>query len=190
MINVENKKLEYFEDFKRKNNAKRYKEDCDNFELREKIREDLLIKQRNQCAYCERKIENNKNSCGIDHIRQRDKFNNLECEYSNLVLSCKDEDSCENYKDSKKNHIAKQWEDSFIHPVVNNTNEFFKFRGGRILPKNNDKDAQNTIDYLNLNSDKLVRLRKNLTLQLDNMKDIDNLSDYFFEFENLVKEYT
>ena len=118
MINVENSILEYFEKFKKKNNAKRYQEDCDNFELRESIRNDLLGKQRNQCAYCESKITKVKST--IEHISPRDGLK-LECEYSNLVLSCKSIDSCDKFKDSKK------WMNHYIHPVLNNPKEFFLF---------------------------------------------------------------
>jgi uncharacterized protein (TIGR02646 family) len=105
MINVKNSQLAYFEIFKKRKPAKNYLQDCNDFELKEKIREDLLQKQRNQCAYCERKIE--KTNSHIEHIRQRDKFHQLECEYSNLVLSCNDGNSCGKYKDSQKNPIAK-----------------------------------------------------------------------------------
>ncbi len=186
MIDVECYPLEYFENFKKKSNAKSYKDDCDSFELREKIRDDLLQKQKYQCAYCEKKIY--KKNSHIEHIRQRDKFHKLECEYTNLVLSCNDENSCGKYKDSNKNPIAKQWQDEFIHPVVDNPKKYFIFNeNGEILSFN--QNAMKTIKYLNLNNPKLTRLRKNIILQLSYMDDVDNLLDYFNEFENLVKEY-
>jgi uncharacterized protein (TIGR02646 family) len=186
MINVKNSRLEYFEIFKKSKKAKNYLQDCNDFELKEKIREDLLQKQHNQCAYCERKID--KKNSHIEHIRQRDKFHQFECEYSNLVLSCNDENSCGKYKDSQKNPIAKFWQDEFIHPVFDNPEEYFSFNeDGQILATK--ENATRTIKYLNLNSLKLIRSRKSLLLQLIYMKDIDNLLEYFNEFENLLKEY-
>ena len=187
MINIKNSKLEYFEIFKKRKKAKNYQKDCNNFKLKDKIREDLLQKQNNQCTYCERKID--KRNYHIEHIRQRDKFHKLECEYSNLVLSCNDENSCGKYKDSKKNPIAKYWQDEFIHPVLDNPEEYFSFNeDGQIFAIK--ENATRTIKYLNLNSPKLIRSRKHLILQLIYMKDIDNILEYFHEFDNLLKEYS
>jgi len=186
MINVADTKLDYFELFKQKHKAKRYQKDCDNFELRDKIRDNLLYKQRNQCAYCERKIS--KIDSHIEHIRQRDKFPKLECEYSNLILSCNNENSCGKYKDSKKNSI-RYWQDKFIHPILDNPKEYFRFNeDGQIL--STDKPAKETIKYLNLNNQKLIRIRKSLILQMVYMQDMDNISDYFDEFENLIMEFS
>ena len=182
MIDVENSKLEYFENFKKKNNAKNYTKDCDNFELRENIRKDLLVKQRNQCAYCERLLDTNKQNFHIEHIEPRDNAKaKLECEYSNLVLSCNTDDSCGRYKGSR------YLEDGFINPVLDNPTLYFRFsEDGQILSK--DLNANKTIDFLNLNNSKLIRLRKNIVFGLYNMGGIEKLEDYFFEFENLVKQ--
>ena len=178
MLDVENSSLKYFEDYKKKHNAKRYQEDCDDFELREDIRNDLMKKQNSQCAYCERKIE--KYNSHIEHIEPRDKAHKLECEYSNLVLSCNNLDSCGDYKDST------EWNKNFIHPVLNNPTKYFDYSfNGEILASN--ENANETIKFLNLNNIKLTSLRKNLALQLINMKDIDNIELYFCEFENFVK---
>ena len=46
-----------------------------------------------------------------------------------------------------------------------------------------------TKDFLNLNNNKLIRVRKNIVLKLYNMGDIEGIENYFFEFENLVKQY-
>jgi len=186
MIDVENSKLDYFEAYKKKHRAKNYQKDCDDFELRDKIRDDLLSKQRNQCAYCERKID--KKNSHIEHVRQRDRFHKLECEYSNLILSCNDESSCGKYKDSKKNSI-RYWQDEFIHPVLNNPKNYFRFNeDGQILATT--EDAKETIKYLNLNSKKLIRIRKSLVLQMVHMQDMNMLLEYFKEFENLIGEFS
>jgi uncharacterized protein (TIGR02646 family) len=183
MIDVKNSKLEYFENFKKKNNAQNYIQDCDNFELKENIRKDLLKKQRNQCAYCERLLDINKQNFHIEHIEPRDNTKaKLECEYSNLVLSCNNDDSCGRYKGSR--HL----EDGFIHPVLDNPTLYFKFNeDGQILTT--DLNANKTKDFLNLNNNKLIRVRKNIVLELYNMGDIEGIENYFFEFENLVKQY-
>jgi len=180
MINVENNPLEYFENFKLKNNAKRYQEDCNDFDLRELIKDDLLLKQREQCAYCEKKIK--KENLTIEHVSPRDKEHKLECEYSNLVLSCQSNNSCDRYKGNRK------WEDRYIHPVLNDPREYFEFSyNGEILSLANS--AKDTIEFLNLNNDSLIRLRKHIILQLLNMQNIKNLAQYFNEHENLVEQF-
>lgn len=182
MINVKNSSLEYFENYKSKYKAKRYHEDCNNFELRENIRDDLMTKQRTQCAYCESRIE--KYNSHIEHIEPRDISHTLECEYSNLILSCDNNDSCGIYKDSKP------WVDSFIHPVLQNPTEFFYYSSnGEILAIKQNNNANKTIDFLNLNSRKLTSIRKQIIYNLEVMNEIGNISQYFNEFENLVKNY-
>jgi len=180
MIDVDNSKLEYFEKFKRKYNAKNYEKDCNSFDLKDKIRDDLLEKQINQCAYCERFI--NKENSHIEHILPRDKNPKFQCEYSNLVLSCNNKDSCGEYKGNKI------WLNNYIHPVLNNPIKYFKFNeDGRVIGINEDANA--TIEYLNLNSNRLIRIRKNIILEISYMDNIENLNLYFKEFENLIKEY-
>lgn len=181
MINVENSILDYFESFKQKYNTKRYIEDCNNLELKKAIKDDLFRKQRGQCAYCESKITLEK--CTIEHIQPRDKANALECEYSNIILSCKNTDSCDRFKG---NNV---WLSDYIHPVLNNPEELFHFSSnGEIISEN--KNAIDTIAYLNLNSDKLKRIRKGIVFNLQNMRGIENISSYFNEHENLIKQYT
>jgi len=182
MIDVENIPLDFFETFKRKNNVKRYQEDCNDYELREKIRDDLILKQREQCAYCERKIT--KSTSHIEHIYPRDKNHKLECEYSNLVLSCESDDSCGKYKD------ATDFEKRFIHPVLDNPEKYFRFSSnGEILSINKNQNVEDSIEFLNLNSAKLIRLRKKIFFALNSMREIEDISEYFFEFENLIKGF-
>lgn len=182
MINVENLPLEYFETYKKKYNAFRYLEDCNDFELKEAIRIDLMKKQRGQCAYCERAITSS--SFHIDHIYPRDKAHKLECEYSNLILSCENIDSCGIHKANKS------YKPTFIHPVLNNPSKYFTFNeDGHIYAVNNISDAIKTIEFLNLDSKKLVRLRKNIIFYLKDIESVENITNYFSEFENLLFEH-
>ncbi len=182
MIDVKNSSLEYFENYKAKYKVKRYQEDCNNFELRENIRDDLMIKQRNQCAYCESKID--KSNSHIEHIEPRNTSHTLECEYSNLILSCDNNKSCGLYKDSKP------WMKYFIHPVLQNpTESFYYSSNGEILATKQNNDANETINFLNLNSRKLISTRKQIIYNLEVMGEVKNISQYFNEFENLVKNY-
>lgn len=183
MIDVENSPLAYFEDYKKKYKAKNYQDDCNDHELKDEVRKDLLCKQRNQCAYCERKIDNENSH--IEHIEPRDKAHTLECEYSNMILSCNNNDSCGKYKDSKA------WESSYIHPVLHNPTDFFKFSlNGEVLSIDDQQGAVDTIEFLNLNSKKLLRLRKNIAFNIQGMGKIECIGQYFDEFENFVKELT
>ena len=184
MIDIENSTLEYFEDFKKRYNTNRYQEHCNDFDLRKAIREDLLNKQKGQCAYCEKKLDNDKHNFHIEHIQPRDKDHTKECEYSNLVLSCDSDNSCGKFKDKK------EWRDNFIHPVLNNPTQYFEFSfDGKILAINNDNNAEETIKHLNLNSKNLIRLRKNISFALSSMDDIEDVFNYFKEFENLIFKF-
>lgn len=183
MINIEKSTLEFFEQFKKQKNATSYQDDCNDVELKKRVRDDLLAKQRGQCAYCERKIDEQNKNFHIEHIEPRDKNHKLECEYSNLVLSCNEKDSCGEYKGSKK------WENDFIHPVLNNPENSFKFSFNGEIGAYSESGSL-TIDFLNLNSRKLVSRRKNVLLSLNAIDDgsnIEGVLEHFNEFENLLK---
>lgn len=191
MINVKNSENSYFEEFKNNNNTRRYQEDCNDFNLREKIREDLLKKQNFQCAYCETKLNPSNDNMHIEHIRARSTHHHLECEYTNLVLSCNSNESCGRYKDSKGGH----WQDDYIHPVLDNPEKFFRFMAnGEIVPKKelkkiDEERAKKTIQCLNLNLTTLVNSRKSIWKHHEYLENID-LEDILKEiksFENVIK---
>lgn len=182
---------QFFIDFKSKNNAKNYLRDCDDKELKNNLREYLLKEQSEQCFYCEKKIENDISKVHIDHIKQRHHFHNLECEYSNLVLSCngKKDNHCGRYKDNQG-----KWDDTkYFNFSDEKFENLIKFTKGKILPKksldeNLKKKVQNTIDYLNLNYNDLTKARETLLIQIKSYgKSIEDISKYFNEFTTFIK---
>lgn len=201
MLDLNKIESEFFLEFKRKNNPKRYKDDCDNYELRNSLRESMLDEQRGQCFYCEKKIKNDSNKVHIDHIVQRDSNHNLECEYDNMVLSCNGdgEKYCAKYKDKQS-----IWDDNkFIRLVSENKelrekpSDVFvymsngKIRAKKSLPDELQERTTNTITYLNLNHRDLIGARKNIYLALAMYEnqglDKKQIFTYFNEFENIFK---
>jgi len=199
MLNLNSFEPECFISFKAKNNPHSYQDDCNDYELRECLREALIIEQKYQCFYCEKKIKNNSSKIHIDHIKQRDFYHNLECEYSNMVLSCNDNSHCGKFKDRQG-----IWDDKKFLRIISdnpqlreNPSDFFIYMSnGRVkvkksLNQNEKERAINTIEYLNLNHMDLVSTRKNIFSQLEMYKNldykIDKIYNFFNEFENLFK---
>lgn len=201
MLDLLDTEPDFFREFKRKNNPKRYTDDCDDYELRTALRESMLGEQRGQCYYCEKKVENNTTKVHIDHIIQRDTNHSLECEYENLVLSCNGngEKHCGKYKDKQSS-----WNDSkFIRLVSKNrelrekpSDVFDYMHSGKIKAKKYLSDelrerTANTINYLNLNHRDLIGARKIVFLALESYKqmgvDRGEIFIYFNEFESIFK---
>ena len=199
MLNPNSCEPECFISFKKKNNPHSYQDDCDDYALRECLRGALIEEQKYQCFYCEKKIENNSSKVHIDHIKQRDTYHKLECEYSNMALSCngiynkRESQHCGKYKDKQGT-----WDDKKLLQIGReNPSNFFIYRSnGEISVKKNlsehDKErAINTIDYLNLNHKSLIEVRENIFLQLEMYKtqsyEIDEIFRWFNEFESLFK---
>ena len=105
MLEIEKEEPDFFRTYKQKNRPHSYQDDCDDYTLRNNLRENLLSEQKNQCFYCEKKIKNDSKKVHIDHLKQRGFFHKLECSYANMVLSCngaeKDE-HCGRYKDKQE----------------------------------------------------------------------------------------
>ncbi|HHB94210.1 MAG TPA: TIGR02646 family protein [Campylobacterales bacterium] len=199
MLKLNSNEPECFTSFKIKNKPHSYQDDCNNYELRLCLRKALLEEQQYQCFYCEKKIENDTSKIHIDHIKQRNVYHELECEYSNMALSCNDDNHCGKYKD--KQGI---WDDNkFLRIISENPqlreepSDFFIYMSnGKVTVKKslieNEKErAINTIEYLNLNHKDLVSARKTIFSQLKLYQNsglkIDEIYTCFNEFENLFK---
>lgn len=199
MLKLNSNEPECFTSFKIKNRPYSYQDDCNDYELRLCLRKALLEEQQYQCFYCEKKIENDTSKIHIDHIKQRNVYHELECEYSNMALSCNDEKHCGKYKD--KQGI---WNDNkFLRIISDNPqlrekpSDFFIYMSnGKVIVKTsleqNEKErALNTIEYLNLNHKDLVSARKNIFSQLEMYKvcgyEVYEIYTFFNEFKNLFK---
>ena len=203
MLNPSSSEPKCFTTFKSKNNPHSYQDDCNDYALRLCLREALIEEQNSQCFYCEKKIKNDTSKVHIDHIKQRDPYHKLECEYSNMVLSCNGdkEKYCGKYKDKQE-----RWDDNkFLRIVSENIelqekpSDFFIYKSNgevsvkKSFSENEKERAINTIEYLNLNYKDLVATRENIFVQLEMYKsygyEIDKIYTFFNEFENLFKGY-
>jgi len=68
--------------------------------IKVEIQRILLDEQGHICCYCENKIEIADSH--IEHIRPQDKYPNLDCDYSNLLVSCAKNPT----KDNNKSHCG------------------------------------------------------------------------------------
>jgi uncharacterized protein (TIGR02646 family) len=190
MLDLNKTEPQFFIDYKDKLKPKRYQEDCNNYELKDNLRISLLDEQNNQCFYCEKKISNNTDLVHIDHIKQRNNYPKLECDYNNLVLSCSDKNHCGKYKDNQNGY----WDtDIYLDLDTQNPSQYFRYMtSGKIVSE--DTKATNTINYLNLNYKDLIEARKNINLQIEMYKtqgfDTKLIYSFYLEFENLFKEET
>ncbi|MDY4010707.1 MAG: retron system putative HNH endonuclease [Fusobacterium gastrosuis] len=150
-----------FTEYKRKNKIINW--DSYNYEIKEKLRKNLLEEQEeSRCPYCEIKIS--LENSHIEHIKPKDKFPAHLSDYRNLISCCNDNKRCGASKENK-------WNDLFINPVLENPEEYFKYdiKTGKILPTDNsgakyDK-ANITIEFLNLNESRICDARKNYIIQ-------------------------
>lgn len=202
MLDIKKEEPSFFTRYKKKNQPHSYQDDCDDYTLRNNLRESLLQEQKNQCFYCEKKISND-GKVHLDHLKQRYSFHKLECSYGNMVLSCNGgvkEEHCGKYKDNQES-----WDDNkflkILHPnpqLEEKVSKHFDYlSNGEIQPnqslsQDSHKRAFNTINYLNLNHKNLIEARKNIFLQLELYKtsgfQIDKIFTYFQEFESLFKD--
>jgi uncharacterized protein (TIGR02646 family) len=137
-----------------------------NFQKPEKdtVQEALLKEQGYICCYCERRIDERKNS-HIEHLKPRTLYPDLQLEYANLLASCQGESETPPPIPVHCGHQKRDWyeENLMVSPLDLNCAEFFRYSGaGEILPID-DPDrqamAETTIEYLGLNIAKLQAMR-------------------------------
>ena len=195
MLDLNKIEPDFFKEFKRKNHPHSYKDDCDNYELRKDLRENIFLEQNGQCFYCEKEIkdEHNIDKVHLDHIKQRNYYHLLKCNYDNIVLSCNGdgEKYCAKFKD--KNGL---WDDTkYLKLEIEKPSDFFRYiSNGKIKAKKSlseeDKErVENTINYLNLNHSDLIGARKTIFSALQSYEqqglNKQNLFSYFNEFESI-----
>jgi uncharacterized protein (TIGR02646 family) len=124
----------------------------------------LLTEQGFICCYCGMGIDDN--SGHIEHLKPRDRFPHLELEYDNLLASCEGTTRSGIARDNHCGHRKGDWYDDslFISPLDPVCEDCFVFTSaGEILatvdPDLTDR-AQETIDKLGLNVDRLKRMRR------------------------------
>jgi len=173
--------------------------DYDKENIRERLKVFLLENEQchagiSCCVYCEKTVDADSDGSHIEHIRPKSLFEKHEQDYNNLSLSCgkggEPAKTCGHFK-------GNNYSDDFIHPVEDDPSNFIRYdiMTGKILPVSDDVDikrrAEDTINILNLNHNKLVRFRKTLFVWLRNsVANEDDLSYYYkYGFPVLLDYY-
>jgi len=177
-------------------------------EKRDEILSDLFKRQKSLCAYCEIGLDSEYDQGigrHIEHILPKSRHHELTFEYSNMLLSCFSTGgethtfendpapiSCGHATDKKRNF----WNEVlFIKPTDYDCEQYFSFElDGKISPhpELNDEEkqrAQYTIDLLNLNCLRLVRLREDIIVKgyeiINELQNEESALQYFLECEIL-----
>lgn len=146
----------FWTEFRKKNPHIQYN-DLDSVDdganARIQLKEYNVSQQRGLCAYCCRSIdaENSHN----EHIKPKGvgRYANLSMEYSNIVASCNTDNTCGSIKGDKFD------EEQFVSPLDPDCeSEFDFFPNGEIV--SDSAAGQYTIQLLNLNSYRLIQLRR------------------------------
>lgn len=153
--------------FKKKNNPKNW-DDYHGPSLKAELKEHMLLEEQLMyCPYCE-KLLDDESEGHIEHIKPRDKYPQFFQDYDNLIVSCNNKSTCGMYK-------GNDYHAHFIHPVLENPKEYLKYdlMSGEIVPASHKEDvierALYTIKLLNLNEYSLVKSRKILVIQMEQM---------------------
>ena len=176
MLKVNKKKSEPEEFTKYKSKHKIINWDSFTPEIKQVLKQYLLEEQENSCCpYCEIKI--NLENSHIEHIKPKNIFPNLLADYNNFIACCLTKKRCGNSKASK-------WSELFINPITENPEDYFEYdiKTGRMVPifKEGEKyeKAKYTIELLNLNEDRLCKIRKvfiiNYTKNIETRKYLSN----------------
>ncbi|MCM1236547.1 MAG: TIGR02646 family protein, partial [Ruminococcus flavefaciens] len=127
---------------------------------REQLRDELVLEQRSLCAYCCRRISNQK--AHNEHIEPRHPKMGVSLrtlDYSNIVASCNNKRTCGS---KKKNEYDSE---SFVSPLNPACEDVFTY-----YPDGEIEGNPYTIDLLNLNAYELKEARKAVYRKI---KDLD-----------------
>lgn len=170
-----NKNVRIYDDLEKSDDGK---------EVRQKIRIHMISQQKFICCYCCGEI--NEDDSHNEHIRPRDKKQDLSLDYNNMLVSCNTSNQCGKLKGGYYS------ENDFVSPLDEDVEEQFKYStDGEIIGLN--EKAKNTIDKLGLNSYKMNQSRKalyNECIQLVKYCGIDYLTEeYINEKEGKLPRY-
>lgn len=148
----------FLKEYKEANPNSTYKDFSDEPRLRRELRKYLCLEQNNFCAYCSCKITYNSKDNDKDkgshneHILPQSKYEERSLDYTNLVASCNNANSCGIYK---KNNILK------LTPLDNDWEDNFKALASGEIKGENDI-AKETINILGLNHDSIKSDRRSI----------------------------
>jgi uncharacterized protein (TIGR02646 family) len=148
------------------------------------LHEVLLQEQGYLCCYCEIQIA--RQHSHIEHVKPQNPYSELSLDYFNLLASCQGENTPPYKKpihcgQKKGNELLK------VSPLDPNCTDFFRYtEAGEIVPaqNGNEQEAEDTIEILGININKLIRLRKSAIEGLD----INSLTQ--IEIQELIQAMT
>ena len=133
------------------------------------LRHDLVEEQHDMCAYCCRKISDDKSH--IEHIEPRHmkdgSISARSLDYTNMVASCNNGKTCGR---AKGNSYDSQ---KFISPLDRECESRIRYNlfTGRVQETD---DNRYTVNLLNLNYQGLIDFRRNISLLLEEEIDLDD----------------
>jgi uncharacterized protein (TIGR02646 family) len=135
-------------------------------EYKKEFTQDLIVEQGYICCYCEQKL--NINDCHIEHLlaQNKDLYSKFLFDYQNLLCSCQLEiESGEprHCGNSKGNNILP------ITPLMPDCENKFKYTEDGYI-EYTDENSRLTVEYLQLDIDKLNKLRESA---IDSIRFID-----------------
>jgi uncharacterized protein (TIGR02646 family) len=156
-------------------------------EYNQRLREYILEhEQRRVCCYCEKGVKAHPDDSHVEHVRPQDRFPKLKDDYRNLLVSCQTAGRCGNGKGNR-------FSAHFIVPTEEDSADYLTYSpNGEIRPLGNKKKAAETIGILNLNAYSLVKARRTLFVQLNEMKgseDFEEILDYFSEYPTFISYF-
>ena len=161
--------------------------------IRKELRNHILGEQKNCCAYTETRISNLDN-CHIDHFKTRNLFPEYTFDYSNLLVSCNNE----NYGAKHKDKLVKEKDDykNLINPAEECADAYIEYTiTGSVEAINKNQRGIQTINYFNLNERSLLERRRlhalnfsNFSTCLDEGLSIDEIVKNIGEFETLTRQ--
>lgn len=144
----------------------------DAFDTRE-IRDALWEVQHGLCAYCERVVEPGPGGSSIDHVIPKSANPEVTFLYTNLVLCCTDQQTCNIHKRGKHfagTNATGRWTPGFIAPTQARCETSFVYQGdGSVRPSDTaiEPDATDTLRIVNLNHGPLKTERRDYLAAVD-----------------------
>ncbi len=146
------------------------------FNEKQVLREQLHIEQKGLCCYCCKKVTTSSNNVSIEHLQDKHQHRKLQFSYDNLMLSCVSTKHC---------NIVKQSKAIKIHPLHPDCDDNIKMNplSARLNGASHKKDAEESIEILNLNYNGLINHRADLTKLIQTYLQAFNICDSIYQLQ-------
>lgn len=141
--------------------------------VKDEIHRALDHEQDGLCVYCENNID--RDSCHLEHIKPKSRFQNLTFVYDNLAQSCNEQHHCGHFKANKEIPIEPRL-------GCNSIFQLMAFDGTLVpaadLAEADRNKAETTINLLGLNTPSLARQRQQFAFVLQSLNNFQELNDF------------